>query len=304
MIDVENLVKHYGNHKAVNGIGFKAEAGEIIGLLGPNGAGKTTTMRILTGYLPPTSGRVLVAGYDVLEDSFSVRGQVGYMPERVPIYPDMTVQGYVMFWANLRRVKKARTRVEDVLRQFDLYERRNKLVRSLSKGLRQRLGLAQAVVHEPPVIILDEPTIGIDPQQVIEVRNFIHALKSKHTVLVSSHILSEIEQICDRVIIMNRGVIVAEGTPDILRQKVRPMNRLYVEMDAPSDIGETLLKQVAGVAHIQAEGAGFLVSVEDDKVVRKQIAQRCAGENIDILEMRRLEASLEEVFLSLLEKSS
>ncbi|MBC7871179.1 MAG: ABC transporter ATP-binding protein [Chitinophagaceae bacterium] len=203
MIEVQNLTKRYGNYLAVDNISFEAQPGEILGLLGPNGAGKTTTMRVLTGFLPPNGGKISIAGFDVLTDSMQVRRQVGYMPERIPIYPDMTVEGYVTFWAKLRGVTRPRKRVAEVLEQVQLYDRRRSLVRNLSKGMRQRLGLAQALVHDPKVVILDEPTIGIDPQQVIEVRESVRQLGQNHTVLFSTHILSEAEQVCDRVIIID-----------------------------------------------------------------------------------------------------
>lgn len=230
MIEVQQLVKHYHGFTALKGITFTAQPGEILGLLGPNGAGKTTTMRILTGFMPPSEGSARIAGFDILTDSIEARRRVGYMPERVPIYPDMTVEGYVRFWAKLRGVKQPHDSVKSVLERFNLYDRRRHLVRTLSKGMRQRLGLAQALVHNPDVVILDEPTIGIDPQQVIEVRESVRALAQTHTVLFSTHILSEAEQVCDRVVILNRGEVVAQGQPDELRRQLYPGDHLYVEI--------------------------------------------------------------------------
>jgi ABC-2 type transport system ATP-binding protein len=224
MIEVKDLSKRYGTRLAVDAISFKAQPGEIVGLLGPNGAGKTTTMRMLTGFMPPTSGSASIAGFDILEDSFEARSRVGYLPERVPIYPDMTTEGYVSFWAKLRGVRQPMQAAHNVLARVQLSDRRKTLVRNLSKGMRQRLGLAQALVHNPPVIILDEPTIGIDPQQVIEVRETVAALRESHTVLISTHILSEAEQICDRVIIINQGKIVAQGKTGELRKKLNAAN--------------------------------------------------------------------------------
>ncbi len=224
MIEVKDLSKRYGDRLAVNAISFKAQPGEIVGLLGPNGAGKTTTMRMLTGFMPPTSGSAAIGGFDVVEDSFEARSRVGYLPERVPLYPDMTTEGYVTFWAKLRGVRQPAQAARAVLERLHLDDRSKTLVRNLSKGMRQRLGLAQALVHNPPVIILDEPTIGIDPQQVIEVRETIAALRQSHTVLISTHILSEAEQICDRVIIINQGKIVAQGKPGDLRKKLNAAN--------------------------------------------------------------------------------
>ncbi|MCS6834519.1 MAG: ABC transporter ATP-binding protein [Anaerolineae bacterium] len=205
MIVVQELSKYYGQRAAIESISFRAERGEIVGLLGVNGAGKSTTMRVIAGYIPPTRGRVELAGHDLLDDPLTARAQVGYLPERVPLYPDMTVEGYVLFWARLRRTPRAAERTRHVLERFDLWGRRRQLVRALSKGLKQRLGLAQAIVHNPPIVILDEPTIGIDPQQVVEVRQFIHELRDHHAVLFSSHLLAEVEQVCDRAIILHQG---------------------------------------------------------------------------------------------------
>jgi len=205
MILVQELSKQYGQRAAIENVSFRAERGEIVGLLGVNGAGKSTTMRIIAGYMPPTRGRVELAGHDLLDDPLAARAQVGYLPERVPVYADMTVEGYVLFWARLRRTPRAAERTRQVLERFDLWGRRRQLVRALSKGLRQRLGLAQAIVHNPPIVILDEPTIGIDPQQVIEVRQFIRELREQHAVLFSSHLLAEVEQVCDRAIILHQG---------------------------------------------------------------------------------------------------
>jgi ABC-2 type transport system ATP-binding protein len=230
MIEVKKLSKRYGSHLAVDDISFTAKSGEILGILGPNGAGKTTTMRILTGFMPPTSGSAQVAGFDVLEDSMEVRRRVGYMPERVPFYPDMTVEGFITFWAKLRGMRQPRQRVHEVLERVQLTDRRQSLIRNLSKGLRQRVGLAQALVHDPEVVILDEPTIGIDPQQVIEVRQHVRELAEDHTVLFSTHILSEAEQVCDRVIIIHQGRIIAQGRPAALRKQLRLGDHIYVHI--------------------------------------------------------------------------
>lgn len=223
MIEVSKLTKRFGDRVAVDHISFSAKPGEVVGLLGPNGAGKTTTMRMLTGFIPPTEGTAAIAGHDVIEDSLEARRNVGYLPERVPIYPDMTVREFVTFWARLRgRYQTARSRADAVIEQVHLGDRRNTLIRNLSKGMRQRLGFAQAMVHDPPVLILDEPTIGIDPQQVIEVRETVRALGKTKTVLFSTHILSEAEQVCDRVVIIHEGKIVAQGKPADLKRKLRP----------------------------------------------------------------------------------
>src|SRR4051794_32520509 len=259
MIDVEHLVKRYGTFTAVNNISFKAEPGEILGFLGPNGAGKTTTMRILTGYMPPTEGTARVAGFDVFEQSLEVRRHVGYLPETVPLYPDMTVGGYVRYIADLRAVPQAASRVEDVLKMVGMYERRHSLIRNISKGMRQRVGLAQALVHDPEVLILDEPTIGLDPIQTLEVRDLVRNLGRERTIMFSTHILSEAEQVCDRVIIINRGQIVAMDAPQTLRDRLQQGARLFVRVaDVPSTSQAIkVIMAVPGVASVEPYNDGY-----------------------------------------------
>src|SRR5258708_2405432 len=253
MIEVDHLTKRYGTFTAVNAISFSADAGEILGFLGPNGAGKTTTMRMLTGYMPPTDGTAKIAGYDVLEQSIDVRRHVGYLPETVPLYPDMTVQGYVRYIADLRNVEKSASRVEDVLKIVGMYERRNSLIRNISKGMRQRVGLAQAIVHDPEVLILDEPTIGLDPLQTLEVRHLVRDLGKLHTIMFSTHILSEAEQVCDQVIIIDRGHIVAMDTPKALRDQLQRGGRLYIRLnDVPS--AQEVRKVIMSVAGVGSGG--------------------------------------------------
>lgn len=303
MIEVKNLVKHYGSHIAVDNISFKANDGEILGLLGPNGAGKTTTMRILTGFMPPTSGTVSVSGFDVMTDSIEVRKRVGYLPERVPIYPDMTLFAYVDFVAKLHNVKNHKAKTEEVLERFDLIDRRDKLVRSLSKGLRQRLGLAQALVHDPEVIVLDEPTIGIDPKQVIEVRDIVRSLKDNHTVLFSSHILTEVEQVCDRVVIINEGKVVAEGTAKELGQRFKPDRQIYLELDGGNDkTYRKLLDTVDFIGKITPNGRGYNLQISGDGNVQKQLTQLVANSAFVLIEMRPMDVSLEDVFLDIVQK--
>lgn len=299
MIEVDNLTKRYGAHIAVDGITFAAEAGEILGILGPNGAGKTTTMRMLTGYMPPTSGTARVDGFDIIEESMDVRRRVGYMPERVPLYPDMTVEGYVKYWAKLRDVDDVAGRVGRVLDQMQLTDRRRQLVRALSKGLKQRLGLAQALVHDPPVVILDEPTIGIDPQQVIEVREAVRDLAETHTVLFSTHILSEAEQVCDRVVIINEGRIVAEGTPEDLRSQLYPGDSVYVQIGgAGRDRGEGLLKGIKGVQRVERLAGGHTLYAKPGVDVRAQVVQKVADAGYQLLELRPVAVTLEDIFLT------
>lgn len=303
MIEVENLTKHYGTHRGIENVSFSAEPGEIVGLLGPNGAGKTTTMRILTGFMPPTSGTAVVAGFDVMKDSLEVRKRVGYLPERVPLYPDMTVREYVTFWAQLRGVHNPRVQVYAVLERVHLTDRRNTLIRNLSKGLKQRLGLAQALVHNPQVVILDEPTIGIDPQQVIEVRESVRELASEHTVLFSTHILSEVEQVCDRVVIINQGHLVAEGKPDELREKLQPGAHLFVIVGgADAKQIRKLLEQVPGVEEVQAQGQGYSLRAQRGVDIRSHISERVFKAGYKLLEMRPVAMTLEDIFLDIVGK--
>ncbi len=220
MIQVNGLIKDYGARRALNNISFDANQGEIVGFLGPNGAGKTTTMRILTGYMPPTDGTAIVAGYDVGEESLEVRKRVGYLPESVPLYTDMTAVEYLKFMADLRQLPNARDRAYETLEMVNLDDRAESYIGNFSKGMKQRVGLAQALLHHPEVLILDEPTIGLDPTQVVEVRNVIREVGKNRTVLFSTHILSEAQQICDRVLIINKGNIVAEDTPENLQSRV------------------------------------------------------------------------------------
>ncbi|MBE2183448.1 MAG: ABC transporter ATP-binding protein [Anaerolineae bacterium] len=298
MIEVKSLSRHYGDFLAVDQLSFKAKQGEILGLLGPNGAGKTTTMRMLTGYLPPSSGTALIDHHDIVRDSVETRKRIGYLPERVPIYPDMTVRGYVLFWAQLRGTKEAKSRTDMVLKQFDLYTRKNTLVRHLSKGLKQRLGLAQALVHDPPVLILDEPTIGIDPQQVIEVRDVVKELGKQHTILFSTHILTEAEEICDRVLIIDHGRIVAQGTPQQLQKEIYS-TQYYVQVGGgkTADV-RALLQSISGVAEVSAEKDGFLVKSTANEDLRAAISTSIVSAGYTVLEIHQRRSTLEDIFLA------
>jgi ABC-2 type transport system ATP-binding protein len=301
MIEAKQLTKNYGNFTAVRAATFSAEQGEVVGLLGPNGAGKTTIMRMLTGYSPPTSGTAVIAGFDITVDPLDAKARVGYLPERIPIYPDMTVREYVGYWAELRGLhnrKQRLARVDEVIERVQLTYKRNKLVRSLSKGMRQRLGLAQALVHDPDVIILDEPTIGIDPRQVIEVRETVRGLGEKHCVMFSTHILTEAEQVCDRLLIINQGRIVAEGTPDALRAQLQSSAGLYVELNQRGPQAAALLASVPGVLDVQPDGAGFRLQVEQD-TVREIVFDRVSASDAKLLEMRAVSMTLEDIFLNL-----
>ena len=301
MIQAEGLTKFYGRHPAVQGLTFDAEAGEILGFLGPNGAGKTTTMRILAGYMPPTSGSARVAGFDVVDQSLDVRRRVGYLPETVPLYPEMSVSEYLTFMGSLRRVPNLDERVHEVIEEVRLEERADSFIGNLSKGLRQRVGVGQALLHKPEVLILDEPTIGLDPAQIIEVRKMIQELGRERTVLLSTHILSEAQQVCDRVLIINRGQIVAEDTPANLQAQLAGGERLRVHAAMETHELLDLLKKVPGVTRAEpgeSEGVVELASAPG-RDIRPQVARRVVEGGFDLLEMRPVGISLEEIFLEL-----
>lgn len=303
MIEVENLTKRYGNFTALDHISFKAKAGQIVGFLGPNGAGKTTTMRILTGYMPPTSGRAVIAGADVTSDSIDARQKIGYLPETVPLYPDMTVLGYVKFMAELRGLSNPKKAALDALERVQLDHRAYSLVRSISKGMRQRLGLAQAIVHNPPVLILDEPTIGLDPSQVREVRQLIRDLAQKHTVLFSTHILSEAEQLCDDVIIIHQGQILAQGSPVELRERLQLSGRIFVRTRGKISALQDILKKIGDITQTTSFQDGVIVTPRNNKEIRPAIAQAVANAKLDLLELRPLATSLEDIFIEITEVS-
>lgn len=300
MIRVEKLTKDYGPNRAIDNVIFHADEGEIIGFLGPNGAGKTTTMRILSGYMPPTSGTAEVAGFDVIDQSIEVRKRVGYLPETVPLYQDMTVFDYLKYMADLRQVADVEDRVDDVIEMMHIEERAESYISSLSKGLRQRVGLAQALVHDPEVLILDEPTIGLDPAQIIEVRNLIRELGKRRTVLLSTHILSEAQQVCNRVLIINKGKLVAEDTPEQLQARLTGSQRIHVQVAGDSDGLGIILEDIDGVDRI---APGVEGSLEFDTVPgydpRPQVARAVIDAGYDLLEMSQSGMSLEDIFLEL-----
>src|SRR5512146_1054760 len=248
MIQVNGLTTDYGARRAIDNLTFDAEQGEIVGFLGPNGAGKTTTMRILTGYMPPTDGTATVAGYDIVEESLEVRKRVGYLPETVPLYNDMTALEYLKFMADLRHIPDPEERAYETLEGVNLKDRANSYIGTFSKGMRQRIGLAQALIHRPEVLILDEPTIGLDPAQVVEIRNVIREIGKDRTVLLSTHILSEAQQICDRVLIINKGKIVVEDTPENLQSRLTGAERVQLKVRGEAD---ELVKKISGLAGIQ-----------------------------------------------------
>ncbi|HSQ39545.1 MAG TPA: ABC transporter ATP-binding protein, partial [Anaerolineales bacterium] len=285
---------------AVRDISFSVNRGEILGFLGPNGAGKTTTMRILTGYMPPTGGEAIVAGYDVVEESLEVRKRVGYLPETVPLYNDMTALDYLKYMAELRQLPNADDRAWETLEMVDLDERANSFIGNFSKGMRQRVGLAQALLHRPEVIILDEPTIGLDPAQVVEVRKVIREIGRDRTVLFSTHILSEAQQICDRVLIINKGKIVAEDTPENLQSRVLGAERVLLRVRGDGDGLAETVKSIKGTRKVAAQddtSVEFELSAGQD--VRPQVAKAVVQAGYELLEMRPVGMSLEEIFLEL-----
>ncbi|RME90771.1 MAG: ABC transporter ATP-binding protein [Anaerolineae bacterium] len=300
MIQVVGLTKDYGARRAIENLTFEARQGEVLGFLGPNGAGKTTTMRILTGYMPPTAGTARVAGYDVVSESLEVRRRVGYLPETVPLYPDMTVFDYLEFMADLRHLPNADDRVAEVLDVVGMAERADSYIGNLSKGMRQRVGLAQALLHKPEVLILDEPTIGLDPAQVVEVRNLIREIGRDRTVLLSTHILSEAQQLCDRVLIINKGHIVAEDTPENLQARLFGAERVVVRVRGDAEGLEERIAAVDGVQDVERKADGgveFRFAPGQD--VRPQVARAVVQAGYDLLEMRPVGVSLEEIFLQL-----
>lgn len=305
MIEVNNLVKNFGNFAAVKGISFTAESGQVTGFLGPNGAGKTTTMRILTGFAPPSSGSATVAGYDVFDQSKEVRKNVGYLPETVPLYRDMTAIGYLKYLAEIRGIKNRKSRAMDVLARVGLVSRAHSQIRTLSKGMRQRVGLAAALIHDPEVLILDEPTIGLDPIQVLELRDLVSDLGREHTVMFSTHILSEAEQVCDRVVIINQGQIMTQGEPIALRKQMESGARILVRtVEDPSQAIGTV-QQLASVAEAEIERDTIIAYPSDPTIdPRADISRVLVEAGFGVLEVRPAANNLEEIFLEVTRRNT
>ena len=310
MIEVNNLTKYYGDFPAIEGISFTVNKGEILGLLGPNAAGKTTTMRILTGFIPPTSGYAKVAGFDVVGDSLEARKRIGYLPETVPLYTEMTVEDYLDFMGNIRGMDKGwrRRRIAEVIEITRLGEYQSSLIGKLSKGFRQRVGIAQAVLHEPDVLIMDEPTIGIDPIQVVETRSLIKGFGGEHTVILSTHILPEVSMVCDRVIIIHEGRVVAIDRPDNLSERLRGTERVEVDIRGPAAQVMTTLRNVSGVREVTRTGDGDVASyyIESDSgaEVGEEIAGLVIKQGWGLLRLQPIQMSLEEIFLRLTDSES
>jgi ABC-2 type transport system ATP-binding protein len=305
MIKVENLTKRYAGQTAIKDLNFEVGKGEIMGFLGPNGAGKTTTMRILASYMPPTSGRASVAGFDVFEQSLQARSHLGYMPENVPLYTDMRVTEYLDYRAALKAVPHRRImeRVGDVKELCGLKEVEKKLIGTLSKGYRQRVGLADALLHEPDLLILDEPTIGLDPNQIRQVRELIKNLGKQHTILLSTHILPEVEMTCSRVIIIHKGRIEACDTPENLLGQIRQAGGVVVEAKVGNDNGAEELKKISGVRDVTTETDGewkiFSLRVESGTDVRAEVFQLAAARRWTVRELSQRRATLEDVFVEI-----
>ena len=304
MIEVEHLTKRYGPVTAVDDISFSVQRGEILGFLGPNGAGKTTTMRVLTGYMPPTDGKAVVAGYDVFEQPIEAKRRTGYLPETPPLYPDMTVRDYLSFVARIKGVPRAgRTaRINEMMEKTRIADVADRHCGKLSKGYRQRVGLAQALMHNPDVLILDEPTAGLDPKQIIETRQLIKALAGDHTIILSTHILPEVSQTCQRVVIINRGRVVAVDTPDNLTSRLRGSETMYLQVDAAGADVASVLQRVSGVTRVaitdtKQQIVGYEVDSETGRDVRRELAAAIVGRGWGLLEMRPMRLSLEEIFL-------
>jgi gliding motility-associated transport system ATP-binding protein len=304
VIEVQHLTKRYGRVTAVDDVSFRVEPGEILGFLGPNGAGKTTTMRILTGYMPASEGRATVAGYDVFTHPIEAKARTGYLPETPPLYPDMTVREYLDFVARIKRVPagERKSRVDTVMKRTRVDDMASRACGKLSKGYRQRVGLAQAIIHNPEVLILDEPTAGLDPKQIIETRDLIRSLAGNHTIVLSTHILPEVSQTCQRVVIINKGRVVAVDTPDNLTARLSGAETLYVHVDAGGADASAVLAAVGGVTRVgpadMRPGSGiFEVQSERGRDVRRDIAREIVTRGWGLLELRPMRISLEEVFL-------
>jgi ABC-2 type transport system ATP-binding protein len=302
MIEVNELTKYYGSHLAISRLGFAVEDGEILGFLGPNAAGKTTTLKILAGYMPPTSGTASINGFDCLTQSLQVRQSLGYLPENVPLYHDLTVTQFLDFAARAKGVvaTKINGEINRALDECGLNHVRHTLIGSLSKGYRQRVGLAQALLNRPPLLILDEPTIGLDPSQIVEIRELIRNLAGNHTVILSSHILPEVSQICQRVIIINRGQIVASDTPANLTRQLGENARLNLTVEGPEAAILALLQTAPGVNKAAAQGNNhYLLEVDIAQDVRPELARLIVHHGWNLLELRAQEFTLEDVFINL-----
>ncbi len=300
MIEVAGLSKDYGTRRALDGLNFNIHKGEIVGFLGPNGAGKTTTMRILAGYLPPTSGIATIDGKDLIKDSLAIRRITGYLPETVPLYNDMSIRGYLSYMGKLRHLKKVDDLVDEALTRVDLSDRADGYIGNLSKGMRQRVGFAQAILHDPEVLLLDEPTIGLDPSQIHEIRNLIKEYGKQKTILFSTHILSEVQQLCDRVLIINKGRILVEDSPEQLQMRLSGGRNVVIRVNGNIAPLMNAFKKVKGVTGVTPVGDNAAqVIVQPDFEARPEIARIVLKEGLDLIELRGADLSLEQIFIQL-----
>jgi len=304
VIQIEGLTRYYGEKRAISDVTFNVKSGEILGLLGPNGAGKTTTMRILTCYMPPTSGRATVGGYDIFEQSMDVRRIIGYLPENPPLYTDFTVRDYLNFVAQIKGVAKANRpkEIDSVIEKASLGDVQKRIIGKLSKGYKQRVGLAQSLLNNPKIVILDEPTVGLDPKQIIEIRELIRGLAGEHTVILSSHILPEIEQTCERVVIINDGRVVAQDTPENLKNRLAGGEQVHLLLDADETAARKALENVAGIDTLNFDSGkdGLLsVQVKSANDIRRELARAVVKHNLGLLELSADRFSLEDIFLKL-----
>jgi ABC-2 type transport system ATP-binding protein len=310
LIEAEHLTKYYGRFLAIEDVSFNVRQGEIVGFLGPNGAGKTTTLRILAGFMPPSRGTARVAGYDLLSQSLEARRHIGYLPETVPLYKDMTVSSYLRFSATIRGLRGGRRnhRIKDVLNLCRIEEYAHTQIAKLSKGFRQLVGIAQAVIHEPRVLILDEPTIGIDPRQVVQIRQLIQQLGQEHTIILSSHILPEVSMICKRIIVLDQGRVVAVDDTENLLKGLQKVQRIEIEAEGPPENALGKLKQIEGVQRVTAEDTNetvlFTVECLPDRDFRGELAETIVGSGLTLLGLKVREMSLEDIFLKLTTKGS
>ena len=310
MIEVKNVTKKYGSFVAVDDISFTINDGEVVGFLGPNGAGKSTTMNMITGYIEQTEGNIIVDGFDTIKKSKKAKKEIGYMPEGVPLYTDLTVKEFVTYMAELRKVerKAKKEKVQKVLKETGLDQMQNKLIKNLSRGQKQRVSLAGTLVADPKILILDEPTVGLDPKQITEIRSLIKNLGKKHTVILSSHILSEVSQICDRVIIINKGKIVAIDTPENLEKKVSDNNVVYVTVEDKENKIDGIKEKITGIKDIKLikenedKTKRYEITGENDVNLNKTIFNEFAKENITIIEMKKAEATLEDAFMKIIKE--
>jgi len=306
MIEVEGLTKVYGNKTAIDNLTFTVQKGEVVGFLGPNGAGKTTTMRVLSCYMPPTSGTARVGGYDIRTQALDVRRRIGYLPEHVPLYTDLTVTQYLGFVAEAKGLSRLtrRQRVGEAIERCLLQDARGRIIGKLSKGYRQRVGLAQALLGDPPILILDEPTIGLDPKQIIEIRSLIRDMQGERTVILSTHILPEVSMVCQRVIIINEGRIVAVDTPETLTRRLQRSTQVLLQIDGPPEQVTVRLREAPGVLQVvMKDGAGalrrYLVETDKDRDLRQELARVVCSSGWGLLELRPVDMSLEDVFIRL-----